>query len=121
MRLGYPPPVYVLLLLQNLGRIRRRDVHTLLHGVKLRGVDLGYEFVPSFRGYYSRELDMDLAMLKALGLVKESGDGYLELTEKGVKVVSSLLRHDDPTAKNLTKLVKGYVQDKSSALTGNRR
>lgn len=119
MRLGYPPPLYLLVLVRELGRVRRRDVHEAVYRLKLRGVDLGYEFSRSLRGFYSRELDMDLAMLKALGLLREGPDGTLELTEKGLRVMEGFSGSGDPVARRMAELFRG-AGDLSPALRGRR-
>ena len=60
---------------------------------------------------------MDIAMLKALGLLREGADGSLELTEKGVRVLQGVAEAPDPVARRMAELFRGG-EKLSAALRG---
>ncbi len=100
-----------LLLLIVISRFRNgvdiRELAEVLEELRTQGYDLGYSFIPLVRTRVSREMMLDLNLLKVLGLISDV-NGKISVTEKAISLISKLSRKD-PMTRNLIAAVDRIV------------
>jgi len=85
-----PPQLTLLYILSKLGRASQHEVMKVVERLQKSGIDLGYKFVKLVELRVSKELLMDLNLLRVLGLVREEG-GELVVTEKGKALIDKIV------------------------------
>ncbi len=85
-----PPQLIVLsIIAEYRNGITIEDLVSHIERLKMKGIDLGYTFASKYGNKISKELLLDLNMLKLLGLIDEINGKYI-VTEKGYNVLSKL-------------------------------
>jgi len=85
-----PPQLTLLYIISRLGRAHQHEIASIVEKLQRSGIDLGYKFVKLVELRVSKELFMDLNLLKVLGLVREDG-GELVITEKGKVLIEKIV------------------------------
>jgi len=85
-----PPQLIVLsVIAEYRDGITIEDLISHIEMLKMKGIDLGYTFASKYGNKISKELLLDLNMLKLLGLIDEINGKYV-VTEKGYNILSRL-------------------------------
>ncbi len=102
-------PQFVLLyVISKLGSASLADVANIVYALKKEGLALGYNFVKLPSVALSKDLQLDLNLLKVLGLVKEEDGGKYSITEKGRIVVAKLCKN--PSYRSVIKAVEKVLR-----------
>ena len=96
-----PSPLLLLVVISRFKNgVEVQELIEVVEELQRRGFDLGYTFVPLIKLRMSREMILDLNLLKVLGLVVEV-NGRISTTEKALSLISKL------NSRNIT--VKGLI------------
>jgi len=85
-----PSPLLLLIVISRFKNgVEVQELIEVVEELQRRGFNLGYTFVPLIKLRMSRELMLDLNLLKVLGLVVEM-NGRISVTEKALSLISKL-------------------------------
>lgn len=89
-----PSPLLLLIVISRFrDGVDIRELAEVIEELRVQGYDLGYSFIPLVKTRVSREMMLDLNLLKVLGLISEV-NGKISVTEKAVSLISKLSRKD---------------------------
>ncbi len=103
------PQLVLLYVVSRLGRASITDVSTLMYLLQKEGINVNYSFVKLSGTATSKDIQLDLNLLKVLGLIREEDEGKYSVTEKGKMVVSKLLRN--PSYKYVIKAIERILSN----------
>ncbi|NPA97661.1 MAG: hypothetical protein GXO32_08695 [Crenarchaeota archaeon] len=103
------PQLVLLYVVGRLGRASIVDVATVMYYLKREGVATGYNFVKLSGVAISKDIQLDLNLLKVLGLIREEDGGVYSVTEKGKVVIQKMVR--DPSYRSLIKTVEHVLSN----------
>ncbi len=87
------PQLVLLYVIHRVKEVTLPELMQVMYMLKNRGVNIGYNFVKLRELAVSRDLQLDVNLLKVLGLVRDLDGGKLSVTEKGKMIVSKLRRN----------------------------
>ena len=101
-----PSPLMLLAIISRFEQgITLGELTNILEELQKHGIDLGYKFVPLIKTKISKELMLDLNLLKVLNLIVDN-DGKIMVTEKAKLLLSKLYNKDATIKRIMTMLIR---------------
>jgi len=87
------PQLLLLYVVYRMGEATFPELSQVMYMLKIKGVNVNYSFVKLCDVAVSKDLQLDINLLKVLGLVRELDGGKVSITEKGKLVVNKLRKN----------------------------